>query len=109
MGHIERVLCLQGLILMKQQLVAWTYCVFHIFIYLIQTFVEWHTLDISHHSQLISYVFYQERVCKSVVLGKGLPLNHLTMLCCHVAYLGEKKVFFVDRSGVVKLVFNLLL
>lgn len=35
-------------------------------------------------------------------VGKRFPPpNHLTMLCCHVAYLGEKKVLFVDRSGVV--------
>lgn len=39
-------------------------------------------------------------------VGKRLPLNHLTMLCCHVAYLG--KVFFVDRSGVVNSVLKLL-
>lgn len=43
-------------------------------------------------------------------VGKRLPLYHLTMLCCHVAYLGKKKkVFLVDRSGVVNSVLKLLL
>lgn len=84
-----------------------TDCVIHIFIYLIQTFVEWHVLDISHHIQLISFIFNQEGFCESVVLGKRLPPDHLTMLCCHVAYL--EKVFFVNRSGVVNSVFILLL
>lgn len=59
-------------------------CYSHLFIYLIQTFVEWHVLDISHHIQLISYIFYQEGFCKSVVLGKVTPepFDHVVMSCC---------------------------
>lgn len=51
--------------------------------------------------------FLPGRILWMCCVGKRLPLNHLTMLCCHVAYLG--KVFFVDRSGVVNSVLKLLL
>ncbi len=40
------------------------------------------------------YIFHQKGFCECVVLGKRLPLNHLTMLCCHVAYLEKKKSIF---------------
>lgn len=69
------VLCLQGsgLITTKQQMVSWTDCVIHTFIYLIQTFIEWHFFDISHHVQLVSDIFCQEGFCECAVLGKGYP------------------------------------
>lgn len=57
LGHNQKVLCLQGsaLITRKQQVVGWTDCVTHIFIYSNQTSVEWH---VSHHPQLSSSIFY---------------------------------------------------
>lgn len=80
------VLCLQGsgLIMVKQQVVSWTDCVIHTFIYLLQTLIEWRLLDISHHIQLISYIFYQEGFCECVVLETVTPepFDHVVMSCC---------------------------
>lgn len=47
-------------------------CYSHIYLF-VTTFVKWHLLDISHHIQLISSIFYQEGFCECVVLGKGYP------------------------------------
>lgn len=107
--HIQRVLCLQGsgLIMVKQQVVSWTDCVIHIFIYLITDFC-WVTRPWYFPSYSVDFLYFLPgRILWKCCVGKRLPLNHLTMLCCHVAYL-EKKYFFVYRSGVVNSVFNLL-
>lgn len=37
--------------------------------------------------------FLPGRILWMCCVGKRLPLNHLTMLCCHVAYLKKKKKY----------------
>lgn len=88
---------------------GWTDCVIDTFIYLLQTFVEWHLLDSSHHIQLISYIFLTRKDSVNVLCWEKVtpePFDHVVMSCCLPG--GEKKVFFVDRSGVVKSVLKLL-
>lgn len=100
--HFQRVLCLQRFWTDHDEAAGgqldWL-CYSHLFIYLMQTFVEWHVLDISHHIQLISYIFNQEGFCKSVVLGKVTPepFDHVVLSCCLPG--GEKKKFFGEGGG----------
>lgn len=102
--HIWTVLCLQGsgLIMTTQQVVSWTDCVNHTFISLLQTFY-WLAPPWYFPSCWVEFLYFLPgRIQWMCCVGKRLPLYHLTMLCCHVAYLGKKKkVFLVDRSGVV--------
>lgn len=57
LGHIQKVLCLQSsaLITRKKQVIGRTDLIIHIFIYSMQTSVEWH---VSHPPQLRFSIFY---------------------------------------------------
>lgn len=74
---------------------AGTDCVTHTFIYSLQTFYwvapPWY---ISHHISVDFLYFLPGRILWMCCVGKRFyPLNHLTMSCCHVAYLGKKKYY----------------
>lgn len=86
--------------------------VIHTFIYLLQTFIEWHLLDISHHSVDFLFLFVTRKDSVNVLWWEKVtpePFDHVVLSCCLLGGKKKKKVLFVDRSGVVTSVLKLLL
>lgn len=103
--RIQVVLCLKGSELTIRRLI-----VIHTFNLFVTDFC-WVAPPWYFPSYSVDFLYFLPgRILWMCCVGKRLPLNHLTMSCCHVAYLGKKKkVFFVDRSGVVNSILKLLL